>query len=129
MFSHLQTIYDCFHSSTVQSWVVPKYTLWPAKSKMFTSYLLTEKKFANLCLQGVIPLLSYHFSHCYSASVMLIACSFMLVLATVLFYILLPFCLWIFSWIVYDFLFHMTLESGIFSKGSFLRILQKMTLL
>lgn len=78
-FSHLQTIYDCFHSSTVQSWVVPKYTLWPAKSKMFTSYLLTEN-FANLCLQGVIPLLSYHFSHCYSASAMLTACSFMLFL-------------------------------------------------
>lgn len=91
MFSHLQTIYGCFHSSTVQSWVVARYTLWPAKPRMFTSS--SQKNFANFCPQGMIPFLSYHSSHCYSASVMLIAYSFTLVLATVLFYMLLPFAL------------------------------------
>lgn len=84
-FSYILSIVAFIHSTT-QSWVVT-YTLWPTEPKMFTSRNL-QKNFVNLCPQGMTSLLSYYSFHCCSSLVMLIAHSFTLVLATVLFYML-----------------------------------------
>lgn len=63
---------------------------WQSLKCLLCNYL--QKKFANLCPQGMTPLLLYR-SHCYSALVLLIAYSFMLILATVQFYMPLPLAL------------------------------------
>lgn len=128
MFSHSQTTYDCFPSSTVQSWVVARYTLWSAKPKMFPSQFLAEK-FANLCPLGIIPLLSCQFFHRYSAFVALIAYSFTLVLATVLFYMLLPFALRYFPGYSMTSSLISLQNLVLFPKGSSLTIFQKIVLL